>query len=210
MEAINNLMYQLSHLQSHLTVLWILVFAMIILNVIMLLELPFICNNNYKTTFLSWLLLNVIVIGFIFVFNGFSNPFIRYTANKTSIEKVEKAKVQVNKEYPYNISLSVNEKPLNKPEVYLMFFKNIDTAKETQSYLNSVTNHNEGDKTVALIPNKNVVILKCKTKPIGTKNTCTNSNFMIENWHQITTPKTITLHNANYGLKPTNKMPYDW
>lgn len=214
MEAINKLMYQLSHLQvnSHWNYFVIGIAIVVLCLAVLLLFATYQIDKESDVPWRTWAAIGMLIlITFAFCMSAtYSNPFKYQTINQSSITKLKQAKADVKAEYPYSIILNMNSKSKLNPDAYVLLFKNFNTAKNTSTYLNTAISSDNGDgKTIFLHPNKDTVILKCTTKTVG-NDIAALPIFEIKNYQKLTNTKIINVSRANYQLTSTNKMDFYW
>lgn len=212
-DNLNKLMYQLSHLQvnSHTNYLMIGMVIFLICLAATLLYATYLLDKESEVPWRTW----AVIIGLIlFTFSFFkicSNPFEYQTINQDSITKLNQAKADVKTEYPYAITLDMYNDPNSNPEVYVLLFKNFNTAKSTSTYLNTAISSNDdgGTTTVFLHPDKNTIVLKCTTKQTGDTKVL-RPIFTIKNYQKLSKTKTVDVAGASFELTPTNKIAFTW
>lgn len=210
---INQLMYQLSHLQvnSHTNYLMIGMAIFLVFLAAILLYATYLLDKESEVPWRTW----AAIIGLIlFTFSFYkicSNPFEYQTINQTSITKLNQAKSDVKEEYPYAITLNIYNNSNSNPDVYVLLFKNFNAAKSTSTYLNTLINNNDngGTTTAFLHPDNNTIILKCTTKQAG-NNKVLRPMFTIKNYQKLTKTKTVDVAGASFELTPTNKITFTW
>lgn len=199
-------MYQLSHLQTTSHLNWWLIWLFILMNVFIWAFLKHLLEVDNKFLYKFYVIFNIVFFGIFFWANECSNPFTKQTVNTHSTELIS-AKIDVSKEYPYCITLA-NTSELDKP-TYIFLFKDSKSAKQTQTYLNSVMTNHKSNKTAIITPNKNTVMLSCSNKRIGNTGLLF-SIFTVKNYQQIKDTKTINITDYNYQLTHTEKMQSEW
>lgn len=198
-------MYQLSHLQviSHLN--WWLIGLFIILNVLIYFLFKHLLELDKK----FYVIFNVVFFGIFFWVNSCSNPFMRDNVNTQSTKLIQ-AKNYVSKKYPYCITLNnTSELEDDNAPTYIFLFKNSKSAKQTQTYLNSVMTNGKSNKMAILNSNEDTVIFKCSTKRVG-NTALLFPIFTVKNYYQIKNTKTINITDYNYQLTHTDKMQCQW
>lgn len=210
---LNELMYQLSHLQfnSHWNYFMIgIVFFFVCITALFLYG-TYLLDKESEVPWRTWTVIGTLIfITFVFCMSTtLSNPFKYQTISQTSITKLNQEKTDVKTEYPYAITLRMNQ-CLNS-DVYVLLFKNFNAAKSTSTYLNTAINSDDDDgKAIFLHPDKDTIILKCTTKKAGI-NKASRPIVVIKNYQKLTKTKIVNVSGASsYQLAPTNKMTFTW
>lgn len=122
------------------------------------------------------------------------------TVDNPPVTQFNKAKAEVEKDYPYCLQLITND----KQHSYMIFFKNAHSAQSTLNALNAATNNDNDNASVIITPDKNTVIMNCSTKMINTQTL--SYTMIVKDYKRLTKSKVVKVDNAQYALEQTKNL----
>lgn len=195
MEVINKLMYYFSNLKTTTHLDWVTIVLAIILNIFVIwLFLKFDEKEDAKMWIISLVLANIILIPV------FKDVYTYETVNNPPVTQFNKAKAEVEKDYPYCLQLITSD----KQHSYMVFSKSAHNVQSTLNALNAAANNDNNNASVILTPNKNTVIMSCSTKMINTH--ALSYTLIVKDYKSLTKSKVVKVNNAQYALKSTKNL----
>lgn len=188
-------MYCFSNLKTTTHLNWMTIGLAIVVNIFfILIFIKFVGKKDAKIWITSLVLANIILIPV------FKDVYTYETVNNPPVTQFNKAKAEVEKDYPYCLQIIIK----NKQNSYLLFLTNAHTAQLILNSLNAAANDDNDNASVILTPNKNTVIMSCSTKIINTH--ALSYTLIAKDYKQLTKSKVVKVDNAQYALQPTKNL----